>query len=267
MQILRRCLIALAVPAAVLLGLHTIGETPISRASDTGFEWRLENSNRRLVLAADGDGNMTCSVKVKLRGELSGLTAKTSAGVPLAISIGPADRGERWVELTRDATLSESKFEWLSGGLLYLDSANGGSDLRVLDWQVFPNNKAADSQFRALWRRRLFRIGLGLLCISLVGGFLEAWDKISAKRTVFSSHQCIEMLIASIEGADAKESERMRLVLGKVVLEGAELQEAVAPLKLDFAEGYQLWIKAASRFRARLSTLIADLISSLEKLE
>jgi hypothetical protein len=51
------------------------------------------------------------------------------------------------------------------------------------------------------------------------------------------------------------------------VLEGAELQEAVAPLKLDFAEGYQLWIKAASRFRARLSTLIADLISSLEKLE
>jgi hypothetical protein len=80
MKRLRFILIALAVPAALLLGLHELGGTPISKGYDTGFEWRADPNNKRLILAADPEGNMTCWLSLELPQNLGPFTAETSTG-------------------------------------------------------------------------------------------------------------------------------------------------------------------------------------------
>jgi DNA-directed RNA polymerase specialized sigma24 family protein len=66
-------------------------------------------------------------------------------------------------------------------------------------------------------------------------------------------------MIDGIEGGSAKETEKLRAVLKKVVLEGAPAAEARDSLGGSSTERMQLWFKARSRLLAHLDHLLESL--------
>jgi hypothetical protein len=266
MKGLRLFLIVLAAPATVLLGLHEIGSTPISKGYDTGFQWRAEPSSGRLILSAEAGGNMTCWIKLKIPTTSSRLTAETSAKVSLQVSVQPVDQRYEWIKITKSSATPEEMFDWPSGATLSIDFQDRPPDLKIADWYIFLNNKNPDSNDWSRRRRILFVMSLVLLVLSLAGVILEAIEKYGAKRVPFSPQRCMELLIGGIEGVNDQESERMKMILGKVLLEGATVPEALAPLKLSWIDQQTLWFKTRRQFRSRLQFLIDQLNKSLSDL-
>lgn len=265
MRKLRIALMVLAGPAAAIFAVHQFGDTPISKGYDTGFVWRAE-PNGRLVLSVDPDGNITCWLKLKVRAASGTIAAATSANVPLRVTPQDAGGGLTWLSVTKNSTLPEDKFDWFSGGTVHIDFADKGASPEVLDWHFYPSNKSFDSQDRARWRRVLFWASLGLFVLSFAGLVLEGVDKYGAKPEPVSPPLLLQKLILNVKGRDDKESQRMRTLLEKVLLEGSTVQEALAPLKLSPKEQRIFWIKAAGRFRVRLKFLITELNRYLARL-
>lgn len=266
MRKLRLWLIVLGAPAAILLGLHEIGGTPISRGYDTGFRWRQEQANQRLVLGADPEGNMTCWVRLKVPATSLGFAAETSARVPLRVTKQAADSGYEWIAITKDSTIPEDKFEWPSGGVITVDPQDKSPQLGIADWYVYPSNKNFDSAQRAYWRTILFRISLFFLGLSLTGAILEGVEKYRKKREPFSPQHCLQSLIGGVEGADETKTEQMQTTLEKVLVEGFTVQDALAPLKLTPIQEKIFWIQTAGRFRVKLVFLINELNRYLSRL-
>jgi hypothetical protein len=260
MKRLRLWLIVLAVPAGVLLGLREIGGTPISKGYDTGFEWQADSSNSRLVLSADPEGNMTCWIRLRIPITASVIRADTSTSVHLRVTTEPAEQGYEWIAITKDSGTPEDKFEWPSGAIVNITFQGQHSNLTVEDWQVFLSNKGEDSRHRADVRHIIFYVSLILLVLSLTGGTLEAVDKYRTKHEPFSPQTCVQLLIAAAEGANDKESESIRTILGKVLIEGTTVDEALAPIKLKPLQKRMLWFKAAGQFRTKLQFLIERLM-------
>ncbi|HVH89457.1 MAG TPA: hypothetical protein VM912_22260 [Terriglobales bacterium] len=102
--------------------------------------------------------------------------------------------------------------------------------------------------------------------MSLIGVIIEAVDKVREKREPFTPQRCLQQLIGGIEGDDDTETKQMRGVLGKVLLEGATVQEVIAPLKLTPTQQKIFWIKTATRFRNRLGTLVGELARYLGRI-
>lgn len=266
MKTLRLLLMVLAAPAAVLLGMHELGGTPISKGYETGFSSHLESSSH-LVLSADPEGNMTCWLRLKLPSAMSSIRATTSGNVPLRVTPGIASGKFQWVSVTKDSMVPEDKFEWLSGATVSLDfSGNSTEPIEVADWFLYPNNKSYDSRQRARWRHVLFWASLVLLALAISGGVLEGVDKYREKREPFSPQLCLQKLIHGIDGDNAEESQQMRLTLEKVLVEGATVQEAIAPLRLSPHQAQIFWLKTGGRFRSKLRFLITELDRYLGRL-
>jgi hypothetical protein len=265
MKKLRIFLMVMAAPAALLLTTHELGNTPISKGYDTGFCWRIE-SNKRLVLSVDASGNINCWLRLKIPVIGSSIAAKTSGNVPLRVTQQSANGRFMWLEVTKDSTVPEDKFDWPSGATVSLDFGDASVKPEVEDWYVYPSNQSFDSLQRARWRRFLIWISLALLALSISGGTLEAVERYREKRKPFSPQVCLQMLILGIEGDDKEDSGQMRTILEKVLIEGSTVQEAMAPLKLGPLQGQIFWLRTGGRFRFKLQFLIKELNRYLSRL-
>jgi hypothetical protein len=261
MRKIRLFLIALAVPAGILFTMREIGGSPISKGYDTGFEWRSEPSMGRLVLLADLEGNMNCRIKLKIPATDTDFRSETSNKIRLKVVQESLEQDYQWISINKDSPLSEEKFEWPSGSHINLDVEPKGQPaaLSVVDWYVYSSTKSADSSHLAHRRSVIFWISLSLLLLSCAGGIAEAIEKYHEKREPFSPQRCIELLIGAVDGADGKETKRMRASLEKVLVEGSSVQEALAPFKLGQLEGQLFWLRTTARFRVKLDYFIAEL--------
>jgi hypothetical protein len=268
---LRFILIALAVPAALLLGLHELGGTPISKGYDTGFEWRADPNNKRLILAADPEGNMTCWLSLELPQNLGPFTAETSTGTQLKASVNILQNSKPGIAITKNTQNSRDPFDWPSGVtlFLYVQSQQAGS-LAIGDWYVFPSNKAYDSRSRSNWRSLLFKASIVLFGLALIGAVFEGIEKARGKdgaRDAFSAEYCLRQLINRVEGDNPEQSEQMRTVLQKLLLEGVELNDALAPLPFSVAKKYSIARRALKNLHNTLESLITGLAARRDQID
>jgi hypothetical protein len=266
MKKVRLVLIALAAPALTLLGLHELGGTPISKGFDTGFRWSADVANHRLVLTAQAEGDLTCWLRIQIPQTSGRLSARTSTNDELRVYKEADDGQDQWIAVVKNSQAPQDKFIWASGATLYI-YAPAPFRLAIHDWYLFPSNKNFDSEQRARWRESLFWIATALLILAVTGGVLEGVEHVRSKREAFSPQECVESVIRSVEGRDPAESETMRSILEKVLIGGATVEEALAPLRLSDRRKNVLWITTAGRFRTKLQFLIAELARYLERLK
>lgn len=184
----------------------------------------------------------------------------------LRVARQPADSGWEWLSISKDSNVPQDKFDWPSGANVTVHFTDNSANPQVSDWYIYPGNKSFDSRERAYWRRIVFLISLVLLSFSVFGAVLEAIEKYREKTETFSPQRCLELLIASIEGKDKKESQHMRTALQKILLEGEKVNDTIASLKLGPTQQRIFWIKTAGRFRTKLTFLIAELNRYLSRL-
>ena len=109
-------------------------------------------------------------------------------------------------------------------------------------------------------------IWLALLGLSIIGGGLQAYSKLTEEAPLLTSQRCIEELIKTTVGSTSQETKWMRSILTKVVLEGVPVTDALAPLPLSNLKKKALWFKTRGLFRSRLERLILELHNYLSYL-
>ncbi len=267
MKTLRLALMVLGAPALTLLALHQLGETPIARGYDTGFHWRVDVVNSRLVLSVQPEGDLSCWVRIKIPQTKSPLRAWTSANDEIQVRKESDEGGDQRIALEGKSQSPQGKFNWPAGVDVYVSTSDGAA-LRVDDWYVFPSNKSFDSKQRACWRGTLFWIATVLLLVALSGAVLEGLDRLRPKRERFSPELCVKGIIRSVEGFDSQETERMRGVLERVLIEGTRVEDALAPLPFSNPhKAQQFWIRTAGQFRTKLEFLITELARYWDRLK
>jgi hypothetical protein len=267
MKTLRRFLIALVAPSALMLGLTQIGGTPIYKGYNTGFTTSLDSSSNSTLTITTDAGDLTCWVKLRLPSHSQALSATLSTGTPLYVYQHSMQDADQWIAIVAEGQKREEKFKWPSGAILSLTSANGGS-LTPNDWQVYLSEQAFDSKGRATWRNIVFGFSVFFLLLSLAGGTLEALQRGKEEHTNSFTHEhCLNELILSSEGSSSQEAEWMRSILKKVLLQTVSVADAIGPIPLGKEKKWALWFKTRNQFRLRLERLITDLNRDLKYLE
>jgi len=259
MKTLRRLLIAMAVPFGGLITLTQIGGSPVYKGFDTGFDVRpADLANSKLAISTDS-GDLQCWVKLRLPLRSQSFSANLSGGIPLSVYQESVHDGHQWVAISADGPKHEEKFRWPSGAILYLTTANGVS-VMPSDWRVYLADKAYDSKGRAMWRRIALVFSIVFLCLFLTGGILEGLARTREEPpTLFTHERCLNELIMGTEGSSEQETEWMRSILRKVLLETMPVVDALAPIPLKYVEKQSLWFRTRNQFRSRLKKLITDL--------
>jgi hypothetical protein len=264
MKRLRLILMALGAPALLLLGVHEFAGTPISKGYETGFGWHYDPSNNRLVLDTDAEGNLKCWLVLEMPAKIQRFRAETSAGTRLLVYQKSLNGSTQMVAVIKDTPAPETPFDWPSGTSLFISPQDGTSVplSGIGDWYVYMANKTYDSRKRAKWRKTLFRISMVLFIFGLIATTIEAVEKARSKeepREPFSAEYCLKQLIQRVEGADPKQSEQMRTLLQKVLIEGIDLRDAVAPWQMSPARKLLLQRKAFKSLEHSLGRLVTDL--------
>jgi hypothetical protein len=266
MKTLRRFLIGLAAPSALLLGLTQLGGTPIYKGYNTGFTTTAETSQNSTLTITTDAGDLTCWVKLRLPFHSQDLSAKLSTGTPLYVYQHSMQDADQWVAIVADSQKPEEKFNWPSGAILFLTSTNGGG-ITPNDWQIYLSEQAFDSKSRARWRNVVFGFSIFFLLLSLAGVTLEALQRHKDERIApFTHEDCLNRLIMSSEGSSSEETEWMRSILRKVLLQTVPVGDALAPIPLPKNKKLALWFKTRKQFRLRLERLITDLNRDLESI-
>jgi len=265
-KILRRLLITLAVPAVALLGLKEIGGTPLLKGTDTGFSWRNASPSGGLALSNES-GNLTCWIELKIPISSAGYTASLSTTGPLRTYTSSLDGPDQWLAIVTPSARPQDMFLWPAGATLILVSADPAKPgIPLHDWRVFINDKQPDSQSDAKRRKQVFIVAIVCLALSIIGGILEAWDRIQTKTAPITAQGCIEALIQNVTGTDKLETERMRTILTNVLIKGMKAADALRSIPLTPIERQALWFATRSQFRAMLTVLISDLFTYLGRL-
>ena len=267
MKKLRRFLIALAVPLGGLITLTQLGGSPVYKGFDTGFDARhADPANSKLAISTDS-GDIKCWIKLRLPLRSQSFSANLSGGTPLSVSQESVQDGNQWIVISADGPKREEKFHWPSGATLYLTTTNGVS-VMPSDWQVYLADKTYDSKGRAMWRKIALAGSLVLLCLCLTGGILEGLARPKEEpQASFTHERCLSELMRGTEGTSAQQTEWMRSILRKVLLETMPVKDALAPIPLPYAEKKQLWFMTRDQFCSRLGKLIADLNNDLSHLQ
>jgi hypothetical protein len=267
MKKLRRILMAMAVPFGGLITLTQLGGSPIYKGSDTGFDARpADQVSSKLALSTDS-GDLHCLVKLRLPLRSQSFSASLSGGTPLAVYQENVQDGNQWVAISADGPKREEKFHWPSGATLYLTTTNGISVVPS-DWRVYLADQAYDSRDRAIWRKVAVVFSLVFLSLSLTGGILEGLARANEEpRVSFTHERCLNELIMGTEGANQAETEWMRSILRKVLLETVPVADALRPIPLGYVEKMKLWFATRDQFRSRLKKLITDLNIDLSYLQ
>lgn len=265
MKTLRLTLLSLAAPAALLLGLTQLGGTAIHKGCNTGFNAAVETSPTPRVSLSTETGDLTCWIKLKLPANAEPVAANLSNMLPLSVYQESVDGTEQWVAIVAQGSKREEKFKWPSGARLFLTFSNG-HNMAVSDWRVYLSDQAFDSKQRATWRRIVFVIAGICLLLALFGGGLEARSRFKDECTAFSYEQCLKQLICTIEGKTPQQTEWMRSILTKVLLQGIKAEDAITPLPLKDYLKHRLWFTARDQFGAQLDWLISELTTHKKKL-
>lgn len=266
MKTLRRLLIGLAAPSALMLGLTQLGGTPIYKGYNTGFTSTLHNSaNSTLAIGTDA-GDLTCWIRLRVPSHSQSFSANLSTGTPLHVYQHSIQDTDQWIAIVAEGQKREAKFEWPSGAVLSLTATNGES-ITPHDWQVYLSDQAFDSKDRARWRNIVFGFSVFFLLLALAGGTFEAFAKDKDELPESFTHErCLTALIMSSEGASSQETKWMRSILKKVLLEAVSVVDAIAPIPLRKDKKWALWFKTQNQFRLRLDRLITDLNRDLKQL-
>jgi hypothetical protein len=176
------------------------------------------------------------------------------------------------VAIVKDTAAPETPFDWPSGTSLFISSQDGTSapSLAIGDWYVYLANKTYDSRQRSKWRKTLFQISIILFIFGLIATTIEAVEKARGKegpREPFSAEYCLKQLIKRVEGADAKQSEQMQTLLQKVLIEGSDLRDAVAPWQMSPSRKLLLARKALTSLQGSLIRLVTDLPKYLQEIQ
>jgi len=267
MKKLRRLLIAMAVPFGGLITLTQLGGSPIYKGFDTGFDARpADAANSKLAISTDS-GDLQCWIKLQLPLRSQSFSAQLSGGTPLMVYQESVHDGTQWVAISADGLKREEKFHWPSGATLYLTTANGVSVVPD-DWRVYLAGQAYDSRGRAMWRKIASGFAFLFFCLSLTGGILEGLARAKVEPAVSFTHErCLSELIMGTEGANPKETEWMRSILRKVLLETVPVADALKPIPLGYVAKKKLWFATQKQFRSRLEKLITDLKIDLSYLQ
>ena len=258
---------AMAVPFGGLITLTQLGGSPIYKGSDTGFDARpADGGSSKLALSTDS-GDLQCLIKLRLPLRSQSFSASLSGGTPLSVYQESVQDGNQWVAISAEGPKREEKFHWPSGATLYLTTTNGVSFVPS-DWRVYLANQPYDSKDRAIWRKIAVIFSLVFLCLSLTGGILEGLARAKEEpRPSFTHERCLNELIMGTEGASEAETEWMRSILRKVLLETMSVADALTPIPLNNVDKWQLWFRTRKQFRSRLKKLITDLNIDLSYLQ
>jgi hypothetical protein len=279
MKKLRAMLMILAVPAALLFGAKEIGGSPIYKGDDVGLAWKALPNSAKLVLTNDM-GDITCLLRLKMAGAPSSYRAELANGTVLKVS-GTADRGEEgWIEISAVSSNPQEKFKWPSGtGVFVFPVPQKNADMGVRDWEIFLTDKHPDSQTRAKWRDRGFNASLAFLVLALIGGALEAAERLKEKpqpvpaERPLTAQTLIEAMIQNVfdEKAPAdKAAERtqwMRSVLTKVVLQNVPPLDAIADSPLPEVERKIVYLGAIGKLKRQADSFQQELLRLSARLE
>jgi hypothetical protein len=140
----------------------------------------------------------------------------------------------------------DTHFKWKSDATLALDYKGLAS---LEDWYVYRKDGRADSQMRALWRKRLNRLWVLFYVVAFVLFTSDLWKDFLKKEPV-----SVEKFIQRIEGDDEQETTRLRAFLNRTFIEHLPLAEAlrdVPTLRLK----HTLLSKAKERVAAQLKEI------------
>ena len=262
---IRVALIVMVVPAITLIGLHELGGTPVYKGYDVGFTWQSYPGS--VVISGDPEGNMSCWLRLKLRGSSRAYVSQTSTNQRLRVYEEGQDNEGHWIAVVKEGPNPQEKFDWPVGGTVTVSAVDPSpQSLSLRDWYVFPSNKNFDSQKRAQWRAIGFKLSLLFLGLFLIGAVLEGVDKVRTKREPFSPQACLEALIGAVEGDTPEASKRMRAVLEEVLIQGVPVKDSLAHLKLAPVARAKFWFSTRREFRSRLEHLITELTRYLNRL-
>lgn len=260
MKTLGRIFMAVSAVALTVIGLEKVGGVAITSGYDTGFSAVLASPPETGLALTNEASNLTCWLRLKVPAQAPPASAKLSTGAPLGVYAEPAAGSERWVQIVAGLKPQE-QFAWPAGTQIIINGAGGNSrGLSVEDWYVYISDKDYDSRGRSRWRTFFFYLTRCLLPFALIGIAIEAYSKYKGEAAKpFTPQRCVEELINSTEGRNAKETEWMKSILTKVLLEGVPARDALSTIPLKSSLRNALWFRTNSQFRARLNRLIADL--------
>jgi hypothetical protein len=220
MKRLRKLLMILAVPAAVLYGLKEIGGSPIYKGDESGLAVKVEQNPAKLVVTNDL-GDATCVLRLKLSMNAPAYKALLANGTPLAVHSVVEEGESGWIELT-DTSPANDKFKWPSGTGIYIFPQSVSTyNLKVEDWRLFRTDKSPDSMGRAKWRNRGFIVAIVCLFLALIGGALEAADRLKEKPAeALTPQRLVEAMIQNVSGPSDEKTTAMRAMLTKLVFQG-----------------------------------------------
>ena len=268
MKTLRIILIVLAVPGGLLFGLNQLGGTPLYKGFITGFTATAISQERQLSLSTE-TGDLTCWVKLRLPVAAQPVSARLSNSQPLTVYPENTEGTDQWIAVVADGQKREEKFKWPSGTNVVLTFGNG-SNIALNDWRVYLSDQGFDSRDRAAWRRAAFIVTSVCVLLALVGGALEAKDRLEAKAkddsVVFTRDRLMEQLINDIEGDTATQTTQLKSILTKVLIRRIPAEDAIAPLELTPVTKSQLLLRARKLFSNRLDLLIKDLTNDRNNL-
>lgn len=263
MKLLRKIILALGAIAAVLLGVFKFADTPFSKGSDTDFEWHVDRANNRLLFTDDA-GTVTCWVLLELPARVTAFRAETSSGVRLKAYQRSLQGPMQMVAITKDSQSPETPFDWPSGSsvLIYPQDGSSAASLAVGDWHVYLANKNYDSRDRAKARKIGYGLTILFLVLAIPAVVIEALEKARGKeesREPFSAEYCLKQLINRVEGDSPEQSEQMRTLLQKVLIEGVDSRDAVAPWQMSLRMKASIQTKALRNLQNSLGLLVAEL--------
>jgi hypothetical protein len=265
MKTLRRILIILAAPAALLFGLSQLGGTPIYKGFNTGFDASAEAWPTPKLSLSTETGDLTCWLKLKMPASAQVVSANLSNSLPLGLYQESSDGINQWVAIVAAGQKPEEKFKWPSGTQILITFKNGSS-LALSDWRLYLSDQAFDSKERAIWRSIAFVASIVCLVLAVLGGGLEAKANLKEEEVTFTHERCLEQMIRTVEGKTPQETEWMRVVLTKVVLQRIPPKDAIASLPLKPYLQRGLFLGASKQFRQRLEWLISELNKDLNNL-
>ena len=264
----------LAVPAAVLYGLKEIGGSPIYKGDESGLAIKIQQNPAKLIVTNDLS-DTTCSLRLKLSINAPTYTAVLANSTPLAVHSIVEEGESGWIELT-DTSPVHDKFKWPSGtGIFIFPQSVSAYNLKVEDWHLFRTDKSPDSMSRTNWRNRGFITAIVCLLFALVGGALEAADKLKEKpaETLTLAEalffpKLVEAMIQNVVFPSSEENtQAVRAMLRKVVFQkGVDISAILADApgtefekKLLLSSGVDKLKRQLAGYQEELAKLLAQL--------
>ncbi|MGC2695541.1 MAG: hypothetical protein WA738_07100 [Candidatus Angelobacter sp.] len=257
MKTLRKILIILAAPAAILFGLKEISGSPIYKGDDSGMAWKAEQNPAKFVLTNDL-GDTTCVLRLKIAGNAQGYKAALANRTVLKVNQVTEDDEDGWIELADGSSSGQDKFKWPSGSGIYVyPQPNAAGDLKVENWKLFRTDKSPDTYARARGRKIGLMAALGCLVLALIGGSLEAAERLKEKPAVpqpFTAQKLVEDMIQNVASPNSEEkTQLMRAILTKLVFQGVSDTDVLAGIPGTDVEKQGLFVAAVRQLKKQFA--------------